>query len=467
MGDASVRVLTGESYLPSVRNSGFAVPPGLPALPMNIVGWDSSGPICDIDDAVDALIAYYPSLYNPGTYYLKPSTGSDTNDGLTKATPFATLAKAMKTSAGGSNVVMLEDAVMAPVDLRIADAAQAGDGQIKILDANGFNVTIRISGPDLSAQTWAQDGTYTNCWTTTLTLSGTASLTRVLQTNILDEYGEPTPLKSYASAAALDAAIDGYYYDSAGKVLWVNLGGASVKASRKYLRGLYKDSSGFGRMMVEGSKLGLRGVRMEGVTLQPVDGGGKYPAAAACRCRILFGHGVGVSLTNAGGFYASDCLVYSSAQDTVNGNAPSAVGKGLIQYVRSRFARSGDLRVFADNATYQAASAHGGCDHVAFGCVFELANGQGIADTCSANYSDVTWLVGCRINRQARSSPSLEFGSAATNASRKAYIDSCVSVGPAAADLVIGTNATVYAYNTELPVVTGGTVQSYNPAAPV
>ncbi|MDD3328312.1 MAG: hypothetical protein PHW25_14615 [Zoogloea sp.] len=442
------------------------VPAGLPALPMRLVCAWGDYVVAEPNDAITAMIAYHSDKYVSGACYVKPSTGVDTNDGLSPSTPFASVTKAMQTAGLPSRVVMLEDAVLAPFDLRSTYASQTTAETIKILDGNGFDVRVRVSGPDLSAQTWAQDGTYTNCWTTTLTLSGTASLTRVLQLNVLDNYGEPTPLKSYTSAAALDAALSGYYYDSAGKVLWVNLGGASVKAARGNLSALYKGTDGNARIMVSGARLGLRGVRVEGCTLQLIDADARRPEVWMHNTKSIWNHSVGVSMTNAGWCISSDTFVYSTAQDCVNATAPSATGKGLIHSLRSLFSRSGDLRIFADNATYQATSAHGGSDHVSWGCTYELANGQGIADTCTTNYNDVSWIVAAKIKRQGRASPSLEFGSASTNASRKVYLDSCQSIGPAAADLVIGTNATVYVYNTALPTITGGTVSAYSPDAP-
>ncbi|MDD3329626.1 MAG: hypothetical protein PHW25_21315 [Zoogloea sp.] len=465
--------VVGEKYgapIPLVSSALDAptrnVPPGLPPLPMQLIGAQGSYIVAAPNDAITAMQQYHASKYNVAVYYLKPSTGDDSNDGLTPATPFATVAKAIRTATGAaSRVVVLEDSVLPTFDLRSTDASQTAE-QIKILDGNGFDVVVKESGPDLSALSWTQDATYPECWTTTLALTGSAACAGVLFKGAVDERGRWLPLKSYASIAALDADSAGYFYNSETKALTVKIFGNSVRSQRGQLVGLFKNTSGTARILISGAKLGLANIRTIGVNLTMIDAAGRRPELWMHNSQVTWSTSKGLDMTQAGWFVASDVEFYSAGGDCANGFAPSVTGKGLIHDLRCRWSRGGDLRVFADNGTMQGISAHGGCDHVSWGSVYELNNGQGVADTCSNNYQDVSWLAACEFRRQARASPSMEFGSAASNASRKVYLDSCVSRGAAGADLVIGANATVFTYKTPLAIVTGGTALSFDPGSP-
>ncbi len=453
-----------------ITNEMRTVPPGLPTLPMTLSGSANSWAIALPNDAITAAQQYHSSIYNDAnTYYVKPSTGSDSNTGLTPGLPFATVGQALKTATGAaSRVVMLEDAVIATFELRANDPSQTTE-QFKWLDGNGFNVVIRDSGPDLTTQAWVVDGVYTNCYKTTLTLAGTAALNRLLRTDRLDEEGLPSVVPKFASETLLDAALEGYFWDSVGKVLWVNFGGSNVQHQRGVLKGLYTASTGNSRIFAYGSKLGLSGITLEGVQFFTMDYAA-YPTRRSeiwlHNCRAMWSNGKGVDLTNAGWLIASDTKFYSAKADLVNGFAASATGQGLILTLRCRFSKGGDRNLLAVDNTMQGTTAHGGCHHVGWGNVYELNNGSGVADTCTNNSDDVTWLVGCLIKSQAVTVNNLLFGSAATNSTRKVYLDSCISRGSTANDLAITTNATVYVYNSLIPTVTGGPAISYTPDAP-
>jgi hypothetical protein len=450
-----------------------AVPPGLPVLPMSLIGSINSWPIALPNDAINAFKEYHSALYNQTKLYVKPSSGSDANTGLTKALPFATVTQALRVATNAaSHIVMLEDCVIPTFDLRASDPSQTTE-QIKILDGNGFNVVIRDSGPDLTTQTWVVDGVNTNCYKTTLTYTGSESLTRVLRTDRLDSEGEPTQLKSYTSAALLNAAFSGYYYDSTGKVLWVNLGGANVHQMRDVLKGLHNPAvAGGSRLFVYGAKLGLSGIRTEGVSISTNDNATyptRRPEIWTHNCKIMWSSNKGANLTNAGWLIGSDTLYYSSAGDNANAFSPSATGKGLILSLRCRFSKAADYDIFAVNGTYQGTSAHGGSDHVSWGSIYEYSNGSGIADTGIDNSHDVSWFIGCLLKPQLANNtiPNMSFSGLNTNSSRKVYLDSCISYTSLGDDLLIGNNAIIYTYNTELPKVTGGSAIPYIPSNPV
>lgn len=393
--------------------------------------------------AIQAGLEVNAAISNAGVYYVKPSTGSDANPG-TLAQPFATVARAMRTATGAATrVAMLEDCVIPPFDLRNTDASQTTQ-QFKWLDANGYNITIRVTGPALSSQTWAQDGTFTNCWKTTLAVGASQTVTRVLNTAVLDDYGYDTPLRQYASATALNSASDaGYYWDNAGKVLWLNIGG-NVETQKANYRALYTDTAGTSRIYVQGSALGLSGVKLEGVQFLALDGGGRRPEFWVSNVTQLWANDKGADFR--GWFIATNSLCYAAQSDGANGFVAWAAGKSFIQTVNCRYIRSGDVRTFAVNNTLQGVSAHGGCLHVSFGSQFIQNNGQGVADTCVNSSTDYSWLLDCVVVGGAAgiTAANVEFGSAATSATRFAFVQNLTSSNaPVAGDLRVSTNGIV------------------------
>lgn len=474
---AIIRSITQPITAPLLSGLGSATiakplpPSGLPTLPITLVARGSGplGVVISPTDAITAALAYNAAIANAGVYYVKPSTGSDSNAGTIGA-PFATVAKAMRTATGAaSRVVMLEDCVIPTFDLRATDASQTTQ-QFKWLDANGYNVIIRDSGPDPTTQTWVQDGTNTNCYTTTLAVSGSQQPTRVLRTDQTDAYGYSQQLKKYTSAALLNAGSgDGWYWDNTGKVLWVKLGaGTNVESQKSILKCLYLNSSGTSRVLAYGASLGLSGVRLEGAQVSTLDLNSRRPELWLHNCVQLWANNKGFDGTQTGWFIATNHLCYASQSDGANGFAKSATGKGLMLTANSQFINSGDQSVFPADGTLQGESAHGGVHHCAWGNKYIGSNAPGVQDTCNNSENDISWLVSCYASGYSGgySTYNYAFGSTATSASRKAYLDSCQSASPTiGTDLRIDVNATVYAYNCPF-TVSGGSVIYYGPSAP-
>lgn len=446
------------------------VPAGLPTLPMTLMRVENERVVIDPRDAIAAALAYNAAICNAGIYYVKPSTGNDTTGDGSAGNPWATVAKAMRTATGSaSRVRMLEDCVIPSFDLRSTDASQSSQ-QFKWLDGNGYNVIIRDTGPDLTAQTWTVDGTNTNCYKATLGVSGSAQITRVLRTDQLDGYGYTKQLAKYTSAAALNAGSgDGWYWDNSGKVLWIKIGaGTNVESQKSILKGLYLNSAGTSRIIVYGASLGLSGIRLEGVQIVHIDAGGRRPEIWLHNVTQLWANGKGADMTQSGWYIATDSTVYASQHDAVNAFAKSATGKGLVLTANCSFIRAGDQSVFPADATLQGTSAHGGSHHVGWGNRYLENNGQGVADTCAASEDDITWLVGCYASGYpaGTSIGNFLFGSAAASASRKVYLDACRSFNATSGtDLTVSTNATVYTHACAFRSVSG-TVTDYSPASP-
>lgn len=457
-------------------NPRYQGPAGVPALPMQLLGASGSTPVCAPNDAITAALTWDFPIVNSGSYYVKPSTGSDSNPG-TFLLPFATVAKAMRTATGAaSHVLMLEDATIPSFDLRNTDASQTAQ-QFKWLDANGFNVTVRDTGPDLTVQTWTQDATFTNCYTSTLAVSGSQQPTRVQRTDITDSYifnstnilsGKNCyqQFKPYASATLLNAATgDGYFWDNTGKVLWIKIGaGTNVQSQRSILRALYSNSAGTSRILVIGASVGFSGVRFEGVQFVQLDGASRRPEHWLHNCTILWPLDKGADLTQTGVFAITDSLMYSSKKDGINAFAASATGKGLIQGVRTTILRAGDQSQFAADGTLQGISAHGGSNHVSWGVNALECNAPGFGDTCVNSSTDITWLFNCTSKGYPGgvSVANFQGGSTATAGTRALYLDGVTSTSPTSGvDVQIDVNATFYQFGSSL--TSNGTIQPYTP----
>lgn len=432
-------------------------PSALTALPMPLKGINADGSVTTTYNAVEAFQNSTLWTYDPTTIDVANSSA---------------LTTALRTTATGSRIRLTANITMDPLDLRSTDASQGSGFLGKLIDANGYTLTLRTTGPDLTAQTFTVDGTYSNVWNTTLTLSGSAALQRVFRTDSLDAEGEPTPFfKNTTSKASLSATPGDAFFIS-GTALSVKLStDGSVEAFKANLKALYTGSAGTSRVLVWGAALCLwangGSIKLDGVQILTLDAASRLPSIYMQGVRQTYAVSKGADLTQCGRYVAQDCLVYGSEADGANGFATSAVAKGLIQTVNSRFVRNGDTRTFAANGTLQGVSAHGGTDHASLGSQFNLNNGQGVADTCAASKTDTSWLVSCSVTGGQTTSSNYNFGSAAASASRTAYLYRCLSsAAPAAGDLEIGTNGTVYVARTMLSVVTGGNVIPYTPGTP-
>jgi len=456
------------------RAPGRAAPAGVPSLPMALTSAGGLGACVTTHgtNAITAALAANAGIVNAGVLYLKPSTGSDANNGLTEGAPVATLSRALRTLATGSRIVCLEDCVLPPTDLRNTDASQATQ-QFKWLDANGFNVILRDAGSDLTTPTWVQDGTLTNCYRCDLSTVGLLAgqtVTRVLRTDILDSYGFHTQFRRYDSAAALNTAgagePNGYFWDNAGRVLWLNVAAGNANTIKAAFRAMYTNTGGTSRVLVIGASIGFSGVRFEGAQFAMIDGGGRRPQLWLHNCTQLWSLTRGFDPSNCGDYITTDFLCYASVQDGANGFSPSATGPGLIFTVNSRFVKSGDVNVFAANGTFQGISAHGGTNHVSWGTDFALNNGQSVADTCINSTANTTWLVNCRSNMGGTvlgSPGAYSFGSVAASASRTAWLDTCTSIAPDGPDVMLSANGVCNTYNCPGFTVSGGSMGSYTP----
>jgi hypothetical protein len=122
---------------------------------------------------------------------------------------------------------------------------------------------IGYSGTNISTATWTATGS--GAYSATVN----AYATYVLQNNVLDAYGHPTPLMVYSSLAALQASASnvGSFYDPTTAKLYVQQAGAVVTGAN--LRAIYASTSTssytLARTLWLGVKIGIMRVVWEGV----------------------------------------------------------------------------------------------------------------------------------------------------------------------------------------------------------
>lgn len=461
----------GDKFTPGNQNAVILEsieripPPGLPVLPMKLAGVINGLISALPNDAVNAAILYHADIFNPHIYYIDTVLGSDANAG-TPAAPFATANYFLQTAANGSIGKFLNDCVIPGLDLRSTHASQA-TAQLKILDANGYNVTIRDPVPDLAALTWTQDGTFTNCWTATTALTGSATINSILDTSVLDYIGEPSELTRFASLALLDAAtVPGFYF--AANALSINDDGRNIHQSRRRYRALCMNTAGNSRIYISGAQLALKGIRCEGIYAEFAEGASRRPEFWTQDCKFRWAPSKTGNMTVAGWFIAVDTSIRYGAGDGINAFQKSTTGKGLIFTVRSDIQDTGNTRIFAVNGTFQSVSAHTGSDHIAWGSTYggKYGNGPCVADIAStAGETDVTWMFGCQFNKIGVAVSAMIYIQGGTG-KKVAYMDSCKFNGLTANAVEIIGGAQVFSYNTDVRSVLGGTIAAYNPSNP-
>lgn len=172
-------------------------------------------------DIADVFQTKFGASIGGTTTYVHP-LGSDTNGGTSWRDAFLTLGKALRNTTGGVTYVWPGTYDLS--DFRYTDSY--GDHPKKVIAPFG-NVTLRIAGDDISAATWGLNGDYGGVYQ--MHVAATSKPLRILRTDLLDKYGEPTPMPQYADLTALGAVNFGWAYDGAySQGLTVNTTNAST-----------------------------------------------------------------------------------------------------------------------------------------------------------------------------------------------------------------------------------------------
>jgi hypothetical protein len=159
------------------------------------------------EDIRDVFLTTHAANMHATTYYVHPS-GSDANSGTTWRAAFLTLNKALRTTASGT--VYIWPGEYDIDDFRYTDTS--GD-KPKALIAPFGGVTLRKTGETAASRTWQLTTEWGGVYLCHLPTTNVPI--RVLRTDLLDEFGDPTPMPQAASLADLGANFNfGWAYNA-------------------------------------------------------------------------------------------------------------------------------------------------------------------------------------------------------------------------------------------------------------
>lgn len=408
----------------------------LPILPVQVTG---PGKVQLNRTAIEAFGSAYPTAITGNIAYVAATGGGAPGTAALNdpAKPY-TLAYALRTLAT-ANIIVALPGDYDPVDFRSTDAAGA---MPKLLIAQQPGTCrFRVAATDtLSALTWTATGGYTGIYEAAYTGTyGGVGIHRLTRTDVLDRWGYPAQILRCASVAAVDAAAQGYYVDTAAKKVYVKLtGGIDVNASKAALRPFWMTSGGTSRHYQQGTTLALSGWVIDGLEIALNIGASIRPILYVDMCEQRYSFNYGVNDFGGAGeayFFATRWRCHAAAADGVNlGAAGGLTGTSITNigdfWISDTGAPSG-LGVGTSNK--QAISNHGGLIG-AFGGLLEESNGQEIADTSLDGVTNASWYVGCLARRYTALSGSVGFGGYGTGSAgsvnRAMWIDTCSVAGP-------------------------------------
>ena len=452
---------------------GFVVPSGMGTPLIMPVRYISPGNVqCD-KSIVAACYDYNASIIVAGERYVSPS-GSDANPG-TFGSPYLTLNHALRNTLGSTRIYLMAGAYTPNTGPRNGDTSQPAGGRLlHVSPAPGVDpasVVIRVTGDDLTTNTW----TLTSGTVYETTISGSTGVTQVTRADILGSDGFPLGLRSYTSVANLEAGGTGYYWDSAGRKLYVALAGANVNTNKAVLKGYYNNGSD-SRFYIQSAPIMFENCNMEGVYFltgnaasQPQNqvwiSGGRLDRGMSDQA--LYG-----SLSVVG-----DGLIINGTKTGDNWKGFSAQqGYACTVYcINLRSSNAGAIDTLGTPTTSNGFAAHGtGGKSFVYGGTFDYNAGPNISLTGGASVTDNHWLVGVKtVDAVPNGGGTADCGydiSNNTSGNITAWLDSCVdesSTYDLQANRSAGTNV-IYLHNSPLPDRTGSgaTISEYVRSAP-
>lgn len=439
------------------------------------------------ESVMDTFARIYADRMTGSAVYVSNDSGASDSNAGTSTAPLATIQAAI---AKNPTLVYVAPGTYAPFsyrdDTHSAVVTQLAGGVVKWLKVwdrdtdTSKRITIRVTVPEaLSAKTWtATGGGHTDVYQATITTSGSNAPHRVLRTDTNDAYGFPTRLLKCTSLANLDAQSAGWYWDSAGKVLYIKMGASvDVNASKAVLDAYWLDTAGNSRIFIYGTVLALDGdFYLAGIDRVPLCHS-TARSESWTRGVTSFASVSGACRVDGGWVVAENERGHASASDHLNGN-PSGGIPGLIVHHRCYLTDSGDSSAFQLTPTVDsnknAVSAHGGCDHIGVGTVGELSYGPVFADTSTTLLAAATWLIGC-VGRSSQASLVSGNGgigflmqglaSAGDAGNRVSWLDGCIATGNSLWGGFQTVNGTMKKTGCSF-VTESGTITAYAPGTP-
>ena len=158
-------------------------------------------------DLADVFQTKFGGSVSGSVYYVHPQ-GSDANGGTSWRTAFLTLGQALRSTASGT--IYLWPGTYALSDFRYTDTYGANP---KKIIAPYAGVTLCVLGDDPTVATWSLSTDYGGLYA--MNVVTTNKPVRVLRKDLIDKYGEYTPMPQFGSLGELATVNFGWAYDSA------------------------------------------------------------------------------------------------------------------------------------------------------------------------------------------------------------------------------------------------------------
>ena len=412
-------------------------------------------------DLRDVWRTKYGALMTGGISCVSASAGNDSTGSGTYASPWATIDKALRSSASGEIHVM--PGTYDSTGFRYTDTQ--GD-RPKMLVAPFGGVTIRTPGDTISSATWTANGTYPNVWETTL--STTNWVTRVLHAGRLDRFGLPTPLPRRASLAELDGAGIGWYYDAATRKLAVRHHAESVNTVTKASLSAVYATSGDNQLLIYSTKLYIEGITLLQYPYVLHAAGQATPECWLRNCTVRYAESHSRTV-QGGGCYSQGGTYYRSTADHANYNSADGITAYGVE-IGDTTAFAGDPDTYGSGATQPnnpistGQNKNGSSNHDGFVVRINGSHsdsyGPCIADT-AGSYS---WGLGVTTGTSYATGASW-FGWLTQGSTARAWLDACACGGGsgginADSSAVVNIWATAGAQSS----TSGGTFAAYTPS---
>lgn len=426
-----------------------------------------------------------------GSAYVDPVNGSDANGPTcAQATPCKTLTYCF-INCTATNIVGVATGIFDTFGFSSSSSVRTTHR----LTFTGPAV-IRTSGtnfPDPSAMTFTATGTPSVYSATIGTLTGSAFVQRFMYGDTFETgTGLNSRMPLYPSQAALQAAsganpstVQGWYFDTAAKTLYVAFFGLNVNSFKTKFLAYYGDTNGDSTLSINGSVVlfidSPYSVTLDGVSIQANNIGGSDPTVliegrGVFRVQYAIGNGI----HTAGGFYYFDGIDTEASQADNLNHDPSSIGtESMVIRSNSKSFFAGDTVTFGTGVSNNrnATSAHGGVNVIQAGNSDGYSWGPNVADTTTAGYTSLSWYVGeetTQVVDGADAGIGFYDSTGASNAFRLAWIDSATTIqevdalhAEAAGSATVAVKTTNNALNL-IPVIigSGASVTPYTRSSP-
>jgi len=172
-----------------------------------VAGCPGTGQAVVVQDIADVFQTKFGALIGGTVSYVHPS-GSDANTGSSWRSAFLTLSQALRSTTNGT--IYIWPGTYDLSDFRYTDSY--GDHPKKIIAPYG-GVILRVAGDDPVAATWGLNGDYGGVYQMHVVSSNNPI--RLLRKDLLDKYGEPTPMPYFSSLLSLASTNFGWAFDPA------------------------------------------------------------------------------------------------------------------------------------------------------------------------------------------------------------------------------------------------------------